>query len=391
MSTQRVYLDHSATTPMDDRVLRVMQPYFAETYGNPSSVHQFGQDADAAIEQARYEMAQIFHCQPRELVFTSGGSESDNLAVRGAAFAARQEGKGNHIVTQALEHSAVGRTFKQLAELFDFEVSYAPLDKHGHITPRALRSVMRDDTVLVSIMYANNEIGTINPIAELAAVAHEYGAVFHTDAVQAAGQLDLNITHLGVDLLSVSAHKFYGPKGIGALYVRHDTPMVPIQTGGSHEFGLRSGTHNVPGIVGMAAALKLAYAELDKHTEHYRQLRDRLIDGVLNTIDEVALTGSRTNRMPSHASFVFKHIDANNLLMALDAKGIAASSGSACKTGNPEPSEIILALGYDLEWALGSLRLSVGRQTTMADIDYTLEVLPQAIAVGRKLWVPIGL
>ncbi|PJF41837.1 MAG: cysteine desulfurase NifS [Phototrophicales bacterium] len=390
MSTRRIYLDHSATTPLDERVFQAMQPYFSEIYGNPSSVHQFGQEAEAAIEQARQDIATIFHCQPQEIIFTSGGSESDNLAIRGAAFAARQNHKGNHIVTQALEHSAVGRTFKQLEEVFGFEVSYVPIDKEGRVTPYALRSVMRDDTVLVSIMYANNEIGTINPITELAAVAHEYGAIFHTDAVQAAGQLDLNVSHLGIDLMSISGHKFYGPKGIGALYVRHDTPIIPIQTGGSHEFGLRSGTHNVPSIVGMAKALQFAYQEREKHIEHYQLLRDRLIDGILNTIEDVRLTGSRTERLPSHASFVFKHIDANNMLMALDAKGIAASSGSACKTGNPEPSGVILALGYDLEWAMGSLRLSVGRQTTLEDIDYTLEILPQVVTVGRKLWTPIA-
>lgn len=388
-TTQGIYLDHSATTPVDERVLAAMQPYFQHIYGNPSSVHRFGQDADAAVEQARYQVAQVFDCLPKEVIFTSCGSESDNLAVRGAALSAQRAGKGAHIVTQPLEHSAVGRTVKQLADVFGFELSYAPIDDNGRVTPDVLRSVMREDTVLVSLMYGNNEIGTVNPIAELADVTHEFGAIFHTDAVQAPGQLPLNVAALNVDLLSISGHKFYGPKGVGALYVRWGTPMLPVQTGGSHEFGLRSGTHNVPLIVGMAEALMLAEEEREQHVTHFKRLRDAIISGVLEKVPAVQLTGCATNRLPSHASFVFKHVDANNMLMQLDARGIAASSGSACKTGNPEPSEVLVALGYGTAWSMGSLRLTVGRQNSMADIDRVLKILPAAVETARKLWMPI--
>lgn len=388
-NTSRIYLDHSASTPVDERVLAVMQPYFHQIYGNPSSVHRFGQDADAAVEQARYKIAQVFGCLPKEVVFTSCGSESDNLAIRGAAIAGRQKGRGAHIVTHALEHSAVGRTVAQLAEVFGFEMSHAPVDKYGRVTPGALQSVIRDDTVLVSIIYANNEIGTVNPIAELANVAHAHGTLFHTDAVQAPGQLSLSVDELGVDLLSISGHKFYGPKGVGALYVRQGTPMLPMQTGGSHESGLRSGTHNVPLIVGMAEALSLAEEAHEENVTHYIQLRDAIINGVLQTIPEVELTGCPDNRLPSHASFVFKDVDANNVLMQLDAQGIAASSGSACKTGNPEPSEVIVGLGYDTAWSMGSLRLTVGRQNTAEDVKAVRDTLPTVIETARKLWMPV--
>jgi cysteine desulfurase len=384
-----IYLDHSATTPVDERVVAAMHPYFQQIYGNPSSVHRFGQEADGAVEQARYRVAQVFGCLPKEVVFTSCGSESDNLGVRGAALAARQAGKGAHIVTQPLEHTAVGRTAQQLAEVFGFEMSHAPVDKHGRVTPEALRSVMREDTVLVSLMHANNEIGTVNPIAELAEVAHEFGAVFHTDAVQSPGQLPLNVDALNVDLLSISGHKFYGPKGVGALYVRQGTDMLPMQTGGSHEFGLRSGTHNVPLIIGMAEALTIAEQERATHVSHHLKLRDALIAGILKGVPDTELTGCPEDRLPSHASFVFRHVDANNLLMQLDAQGIAASSGSACKTGNPEPSGVIVALGYDNEWSMGSLRLTVGRQNTMTEINILLDTLPAIVETARKLWMPV--
>jgi cysteine desulfurase len=262
--------------------------------------------------------------------------------------------------------------------------TFLPVDSEGQISPDALRDAIRPDTVLVSLMLANNEIGTVLPIRALAEVAHEKGAYFHTDAVQAAGQLDIDVQALGVDLLSLSAHKFYGPKGVGALYIRDGVPLAPVQTGGSHEEGRRSGTHNVPLVVGLARALELAYAERAEHVAHFSALRDRLIDGVLERIPDVHLTGSRYNRLPSHASFVFKNVNGNTLLMHLDMRGIAASSGSACKTGNPEPSGVLLALGYDHSWALGGLRLTVGRQTTHDDIGYVLEVLPEVIEGVRR-------
>ncbi|NDJ87073.1 MAG: cysteine desulfurase [Chloroflexi bacterium] len=387
MTNQRIYLDHSASTPVDERVVEAMLPYFRETYGNPTSVHRYGQEAEAALERARQTVADILNCQPREVIFTSCGSESDNLAIRGAALAARQAGKDVHLITQPLEHSAVTNTVKQLTEVFGFASTFLPVDNDGQVSPETLRSHIDGKTAVISLMTANNEIGTILPIADLAGVAHEMGAVFHTDAVQAAGQVDLDVQKSGVDLLSISAHKFYGPKGVGALYVREGTIMLPIQTGGSHENGLRSGTQNVPLIVGLAKALEIATSEREQHVAHYTGLRDLLIEAILTRMPNARLTGSRTERLPSHASFAFKDIDANTLLMQLDMKGIAASSGSACKTGNPTPSEVLLAIGLDDSWALGGLRLSVGRQTTDQDIAKVMEVLPDAVAAARQLWI----
>lgn len=379
-----IYLDHSASTPVDPQVLEAMLPYFSEIYGNPSALHRFGQQTESAIENARQTLASIFHCRAKEIVFTSCGSESNNLAIRGAALAAREAGRGNHIITSPQEHSAVSKTVKQLVDHFGFEATFLPVDAEGNITPDVLEAAIRPDTVLVSLMYANNEIGTILPISELAQVAHHHDILFHTDAVQAAGQLDLDVHTLGVDMLSISAHKFYGPKGVGALYVREGIHLIPTQSGGSHENGRRAGTHNVPLIVGMATALELAYAELNTHVAHYRARRDELIDGILNAIPDSVLTGSRPNRLPSHASFAFRHVNGNTLLMHLDMKGIAASSGSACKTGNPEPSDILLAMGLIPEWALGGLRLSVGRQTTAADIQIVVDTLPAIIETVRQ-------
>ncbi|MCI0712690.1 MAG: cysteine desulfurase [Chloroflexi bacterium] len=386
MDKRPIYLDHSATTPTDPRVVEAMLPYFNTTYGNPSSVHRFGQNAEDAVEQARETVAAILNCKPREIIFTSCGSESDNLALRGPVYHAMQQGRANlHIITSPLEHSAISRTARQLQDVFGVDVTFLPVAPDGSISPDTLRDVLRDETVVVSIMYANNEIGTVSDIKALAAVAHEAGVLFHTDAVQATGQLPVDIQELGVDMLSISAHKLYGPKGVGVLYVREGTPILPAQTGGSHEFGLRSGTHNVPLIVGLATAMQLAYDELEQRADHLAALRDKLIDGMLSSIPDVELTGSREDRLPSHASFVLKNVDGNSLLMHLDLKGIAASSGSACKTGNPEPSDVLLALGYDREWALGGLRLSVGLHTTEEDIDYVLDVMPGIIQNMRKL------
>ncbi len=384
MPDRFIYLDHSATTPVDERVIAAMMPYFSEIYGNPSSVHRVGRKAETAMEDAREKMAKILNCRPSEIIFTSGGSEGDNLALRGVGLASKQLGRGTHLITSPLEHSAISRTAHQLEDMFGLPTTFLQPNRAGSITPDMLREAIREDTALVSLMLANNEIGTILPIAELAAVAHEKGAYFHTDAVQATGQLDVDVQKLGVDLLSMSAHKFYGPKGVGALYVREGVPLVPSQTGGSHEAGRRSGTHNVPLIVGMAAALEIAYAEYDRWIPHFTDLRDHLIEGVLAAIPDVELTGERHNRLPSHASFVFKQVNGNTLLMHLDMKGIAGSSGSACKTGNPAPSEVLLALGYDHDWAMGGLRLTVGRHTTHADIDIVLDVLPKVIEGVRR-------
>ncbi len=381
-----VYLDHSATTPTDSRVLDAMLPYFSEVYGNASSAHSFGRKAETAVEDARESIARILGCEPSEVVFTSGGSESDNLALRGAAWARKT--RGSHLIATPIEHSAVLKTTAQLAKIMGFEQTILPVDRDGLIDAEDFAGAIRDDTTVASVMYVNNEVGTIEPIPVLAAQARARGVLFHTDAVQAAGQLTLDVNALGVDLLSISAHKFYGPKGVGALYVREGVQLEASQTGGGHEHDRRGGTLNTPGIVGMAKALEIAYAQFDEYTAHYRARRDQLIDGVLSRVPGAHLTGHPVHRLPSHASFVLEGIDANTLLIHLDLKGIAASSASACKTGNPEPSAVLLALAYPPELALGSLRLTVGRQTSEADIDYTVTTLAQTVEKLRKLHIP---
>ncbi len=378
-----IYLDHAATTPTDPRVVEAMLPYFSEVYGNGSSAHGFGRKAESAIEDARERMARVLNCKPNEIVFTSGGTESDNLAVRGVAWA--RAGQGRHLITTPIEHSAVVVTMGQMAQVMGFERTLLPVDQQGMVDPEALADTTRADTTLVSVMYANNEVGTIQPIPQLAALAHERGALFHTDAVQAAGQLDLDVQMLGVDLLSLSAHKFYGPKGVGALYVRGGVELVAAQSGGSHENYRRAGTYNTPGIVGMALALELAHSEREARLAHYRARRDQLIEGVLAQVEGVQLTGHAMMRLPAHASFVFEGIDANMLVVHLDLKGIATSSASACKTGNPEPSAVLLALGYPPDLALGSLRMTVGTATTEADIAYAVETLAATVAKLRRL------
>lgn len=386
MPTSRtVYLDHSATTPTDPRVVEAMLPYFTTIYGNPSSAHQFGRKAEYAVETARETIARVLNCKPSEIVFTGCGSESDNLAIRGAAWSARAQGRGAHLITTPIEHSAVGQTIQQMASLMGFEQTVLAVDTFGMVDVETFASACRPGTTVASIMYANNEVGTVQPIAHLAAAARERGVWFHTDAVQAAGQLDLDVQRLGVDLLSLSAHKFYGPKGVGALYVREGVELVPSQSGGSHENGRRAGTHNTAFIVGMATALELAYAELPARVAHYRALRDQLIDGVLSRIPGAQLTGHPEQRLPSHASFVFDGVDGNLLLMHLDMRGVAASGASACKTGSPEPSSVLLAMRYDRQLASSSLRLTVGRSTTAEDIAYTIEVLNESVEKVRRL------
>lgn len=374
-----IYLDHSATTLVDARVLEAMLPYFTNVYGNASSSHRFGRSAESAIEDARELIAQIFNCRPNEIIFTSGGSESDNLAVRGAAWAARQQGKGTHLITTPIEHGAISKTINQLVNEQGFQQTVLKVNHEGLVDPKDFAAACTPHTSVASVIYANNEIGTIQPIRELAQIARGQGVIFHTDAVQAAGQLSLDVEELGVDLLSISGHKFYGPKGVGALYIRDGVSVLPVQTGGSHERGLRAGTHNTPLIVGLATALKLAYDDLAQRTTHYRKLRDRLISGILNTLPNALLTGHAENRLPSHVSFVFEDIRSGSLVELLDAKGIAASAASACKTGSSEPSSVLLQLGYSRETAAASLRLSVGLHTTEADIDYTIQALGEII------------
>ena len=370
---------------MDERVVEAMMPYLSGIYGNSSSSHRFGRDAEKAIEDARETIANIFNCKPSEIVFTSGGSESDNLAIRGAGWGRRYRNEGNHLITTPVEHSAVGRTVAQMATMMGFEATYLPVDPNGMVDVETLASAFKDETTFASVIYANNEVGSINPIPQLAEIARQYNVLFHTDAVQAAGQLTLDVEVLGVDLMSISGHKFYGPKGVGVLYIREGTPVTPSQTGGSHEYSLRAGTHNTPFIVGMAKALELAYSEKEAHLSHYRALRDKLINGILSGIESAVLTGHPEQRIPSHASFIFEGVDSSTLLMHLDMKGIAASGGSACKTGNPEPSGVLLAMGLTEAEAIGSLRLSVGRQTAESDVDYAVETVAETVNKLYKL------
>ena len=377
-AVRTVYLDHSASTPTDPRVVEAMLPYFTEVYGNASSSHKFGRKAESAIEQARETVARILNCKPTEIVFTSGGSESDNLAIRGAAWMKRGSGR-QHLITAPTEHEAVGSTVRQLGDVMDFRYTMMPVDAFGMCLPAAFEQACQEDTCLASIMYANNEVGTIQPVQQLTAAAHQRNILFHTDAVQAAGQLPLDVQALGVDMMSLSAHKFYGPKGAGALYIRDGIDLVSSQTGGSHENGRRAGTHNTPFIVGLAKALEIAYEEFDAHVAHYRAMRDLLIEGVLAEVPHARLTGHPQERLPSHASFIVEGMDSSMLLMHLDVNGVAASGGSACKTGNPEPSKVLLAMGYSEREAIGGLRFTVGRQTTAEDIEFAVNALAGSV------------
>jgi cysteine desulfurase len=362
-----------------------MLPYFSGIYGNASSSHSFGRKAENAIETARETVARTLNCKASEIIFTSGGSEADNAAVRGAALAQQNNYRRNHLITTPIEHEAVIKTIQQLSTIQNFSYTLISTNPRGLYSQDTLTQAIQSDTALVSIIYANNEVGTIQPISQLATTTKSKSAIFHTDAVQAAGQLTLDVQELNVDLLSISAHKFYGPKGVGALYIRDGLEITPYQTGGSHEAGQRAGTHNTPCIVGLARALEIAYEELDTHIAHYQKLRDQLIDGVLSSIQDAQLTGHPTQRLPSHASFIIPGIDSSSLLMHLDVNGIAASGGSACKTGNPEPSEVLLALGYSEYEAIGGLRFTVGRQNTEEEIDYTVKTLAQAVQKLRKI------
>ncbi|MFA0748181.1 cysteine desulfurase NifS [Fervidibacter sp.] len=384
MTEERIYLDYAATTPLDPRVLEAMMPYMTEHFGNPNSIHSFGREARRAIDEAREKIAQLLNCQPSEIVFTSGGTESDNLALRGVAEAYRH--KGNHIVTTAIEHHAVLRTCKALEDM-GFFVTYLPVDEHGLISPEQVAEAVNERTILVSVMHANNEIGTIEPIAEIvrAVKVKRPDTIVHTDAVQTVGHIPVDIQELGVDLLSFSAHKFYGPKGIGGLFVRKGVRLVPQITGGGQERNRRSGTENVAAIVGMAKALELAVEEMPTELPRLQALRDELITGVLSRIPETRLNGHPTLRLPHNANFSFRGIEGEALLLQLDLNGIAASSGSACSSGSLEPSHVLLALGLDYELAIGSLRITLGRFTTREHILRLLDLLPKVVEKLRTL------
>jgi cysteine desulfurase len=384
MADRYIYLDHAATTPVDERVVAAMLPYFTERFGNPSSIHRFGRAALEALDDAREAVAAVLGASRKEIIFTGGGSEADNLAIKGVALAQREAGKGAHIITSAIEHHAVLHAVEQL-EAFGFEATLLPVDSDGLVRPADLRAALRSDTVLVSIMYANNEIGTLQPLAELGAICREYNVPFHTDAVQAAGAVSLNVNDLNVDLLSLAAHKFYGPKGIGALYVRRGIPLLPQINGGGQERRRRAGTENVAEIVGMAAALRLAEEHRERFAAECAALRDRLVAGIRERIPDVSLNGHPTRRLPNNVNVAFDGVEGESVLLLLDQEGIAASSGSACTSGALEASHVLLALGVPHERAIGSVRFTLGRTTTAEEIDYVLDVLPPLIEQLRSV------
>ncbi len=383
MSAVRVYLDHAATTPVDPRVLAAMLPYFTDKAGNASSIHGLGQEARAAVEQARAEVAALIGARSSEIVFTSGATEADNLAVLGVALAT--EARGRHVVTSAIEHHAVLEACHFLEER-GYEVTCVPVDVRGIVDPDDIRRALRPDTVLVSVMAANNEIGTLQPVEEIGRLARERGIPFHTDATQMAGALPVDVDALSVDLLSVSAHKRYGPKGIGALYVRAGTALRRIQHGGSHERGRRGGTENVPGIVGLGAALRIAGAEMEGERARLEALRDRMIGEALE-LPGARLNGDPRRRLPNNVNLSFTGTDSQSLVIGLDLRGVAASSGSACTSGSLEPSHVLAALGLPADLAAGAVRLTLGRGTTNADVAYALEVLRDVVT---RLTRPAG-
>lgn len=384
-----VYADNAATTAVSKPVLDAMLPWFCEHYGNPSSIYSIGRDAHAAVDTARRQAAAALGALPEEIFFTSGGSEADNWAIRGTAYTRRTKGK--HIISSAFEHHAVLHTLKAL-EKEGFEVTYLNVNADGVIRPEDLRAALRDDTILVTIMYANNEIGTIQPIPELAGICREKGILFHTDAVQAVGHIPIDVKAEQIDMLSLSAHKFHGPKGVGALYLRKGLRLPNLIEGGAQEKGRRAGTENVPGIVGLGKALELACADMDKNAVKITSLRDRLIDNLLK-IKRVRLNGDRVHRLPGNVNISVEGIEGESLLLLLDMNGICASSGSACTSGSLDPSHVLLAIGLPHEVAHGSLRLSLSELNTQEEVDYICEVLPSIIERLRAmspLWEKIA-
>ena len=383
-----VYMDHAGTTPLAPEVLRAMTPYFTELFGNPSSIHAVGQEARYALDEARDRVARVLNCRSREVVFTGGGTESDNAAIVGVATALVET--GNHLITTSVEHHAVLHTCQHL-ESQGFEVTYLPVDSDGMVQPDAVYRAITEKTTLISVMYANNEIGVINPIADIAAAAKQRAAelsrtiLFHTDAVQAAGYLDLDVRKLGVDLLSLSGHKFHGPKGTGVLFIRRGAPFLPYILGGGQERERRSGTENIPGIVGLSYALETANAQREENSRHCAALRDRIIEQVLERVPGSRLNGHPTERLPNNANFSFSGVEGEPILLGLDMAGIAASSGSACSSGSLEPSHVLLALGQSAEVARGSLRLTLGKDNTEEQVDYLLDVLVDLVERLRQL------
>jgi len=379
---KRIYLDYAATTPTHPEVVKAMLPYFTDAFGNPSSIHSYGQEAKGAIEEARAKVADLIAARDEELVFTSGGTEADNFALKGIAYA--NESKGNHIITSSIEHHAVIETCKFL-EKRGFRVTYLPVDEYGLVNPDDISKAITEKTILISVMLANNEVGTIEPIAEIAKIAKEAGVYFHTDAVQAVGHIPVNVAELGVDLLSMSAHKFYGPKGVGALYIRKGTKLTNFIHGGDQERKRRASTENVPGIIGFAKAAELTQQGMNEETKRLTCLRDRLVKGLLERIDHTRLNGHPLMRLPNNINLSFAFVEGESMLLNLDLEGICASTGSACTSSSLEPSHILLAMGISHEQAHGSLRFSLGKWTTEEDVERVLDVLPNIITKLRAM------
>lgn len=379
---KRIYFDHSATTPVDSEVASLMVEYMTEKFGNPSSIHLFGREVHKAVDEARQQVAALIGANANEMYFTSGGTEADNLALKGIAFANRK--KGNHIITTCIEHHAILHTCEYL-EKQGFKVTYLPVDENAMVRMDDLKKAITDQTILISVMFANNEVGTIQPIKEIGKLAREKGIYFHTDAVQAAGNYPIDVNEYNIDLLTLSAHKFHGPKGVGALYVRRGVRIDAVQHGGGQERSLRPGTENAPGIIGLGKAAEIAKRDMNKKIEHVTALRDKLMKGIKEKISDIKLNGHPTIRMPGSINFSFLYVEGESLLLNLDLKGIAASSGSACTSGSLDPSHVLLAMGLTHEVAHGSLRLSLGRGNTEEDIDYCLTVLPEIIERLRSM------
>lgn len=379
---KKVYLDYAATAPTDPEVIKAMEPYFFDKFGNPSSIHTYGQEAKKALEDSREKLAAFLGAKTEEIVFTSGGTESDNYAVFGVAGAL--EKKGNHIITSTIEHHAISEPCKVL-EKKGFKVTYVKVDKQGLVSPDDIKEAITDKTILITLMHANNEIGTIQPITQIGKIANEKGIYFHTDAVQTVGHIPTKVDDLGVSLLSLSAHKFYGPKGVGALYIRKGTRIERFLHGGDQEKGRRASTQNTPGIVGLAKAIELCALKMEEEGRFQIRLRDRLIKEILERIPEVYLNGHPTLRLPNNANFGIRYIEGESILLNLDMLGLAASTGSACTSTSLEPSHVLLAIGLSPEFAHGSLRLSMGRWTQEEDIDYLLEYLPPIVEKLRAM------
>ena len=377
-----IYMDHSATSPVDPEVFEAMKPYFTDSFGNASTLYSLGREGKKAMESAREEVASIIGAETKEIIFTSGGTESDNIAILGTAYKLKK--KGNHIITSDIEHPAVDETCKYL-EKNGFTITYLPVYEDGIVKVKDLEDAITDKTILITIMHANNEIGTIQPIAEIGKIARENNIYFHTDAVQTVGKIPVNVNDLNVDMLSLSAHKLYGPKGVGALYMKQGVRIEPIMYGGGHEKGIRPGTENVPGIVGLGKACSIAKENLQRDAQRLISLRDMLIDGVLSEIEESYLNGHRTKRLPNNANFRFTGIEGESLILHLDGKGIATSTGSACSSTKLEPSHVLMAIGLKQVEAHGSLRISLGHENTEEDINYTISAIKEIVEKLRKM------